>query len=230
MSTKGVIENTSSRDTSTPTGKDKKTRRKQKEKKAAIVLSLWVNSVKYEYGLLCTFCAKLPAVVHCPLCTDFYCEGCDITTHKTKKRKDHIRTKLSKLDMTRAAHLITRAIRRLSIIKILQKRCRKIFRRHFDRKTLNYYYLNTKYGTVSWRKPYILRKEELFPYMTPYYAACKCQNLYYLWRSREKTRNAMLAQYKKIFDRNSARFYYGFNGPSKMLPKASWKKPRLLGK
>jgi hypothetical protein len=66
--------------------------------------------------------------------------------------------------------------------------------------------------------------------MQPEYAASKIQNLYYLWKAREKTRNELLLQYKKIFDRSKGKFYYAFNGNSKLLPKASWRKPRLLGK
>lgn len=84
--------------------------------------------------------------------------------------------------------------------------------------------------TVSWKKPYCLRKLDLFPYMQPDYAASKCQNLYYLWLARVKSRAEIVAQYKKIFDRITQRFYYAFNGPSNLLPRSSWIKPRLLGK
>lgn len=203
--------------------------RKRRDKKQVIEISLWINGVKYEYGLLCTFCAKLPAVFHCPLCTDFYCPGCDHTAHLTKKRKDHVRSKLSKFDLNRAAAIVTRTVRRFGLLRLLQRRAREVFRRHFDKKTLNYYYLNTRYMTVSWRKPYCLRKQELFPFMTPEYAASKCQNLYYLWRAREKARQQLVLQYAKIFDRQTQRFYYGYNGASALLPRSSWRKPRLLG-
>ncbi len=205
-------------------------KRKRKEKKQVIEISLWVNKTKYEFGLLCTFCAKNPAVCHCPSCTDFYCPICDITAHNTKKRKDHVRTPLSKLDLNAAAHIVTRAVRRNGHLRMLQARCRQKIKRYFDRKTLNYFYYNTVYGTVSWKKPYCLRKLELFPYMTPPYAASKCQNLYHLWKAREKTRNELVEQFKKIFDRQSGRFYYAFNGKSKLLPKSSWTKPCFLGK
>ena len=63
----------------------------KKEKKKKIEISLWINKTKYDYGVICTFCAKLPAVCHCPECPDFYCLSCDISAHATKKRKDHIR-------------------------------------------------------------------------------------------------------------------------------------------
>lgn len=204
-------------------------RRGRKEKRIQIEISLWINGVKYEYGLLCTFCAKVPAVCHCPLCTDFYCAGCDITAHKTKKRQNHVRTPLSKLDLNAAARLVTFAVRYHGHLLALQARCRKMIRRYFDKKTLNYYYFNNVYGTVSWRKPYCLRKLDLAPYMEPEYAASKMQNLYHLWKAREKSRKAIIAQYRKIFDRSRGRFYYAFNGPSKLLPKSSWRKPRLLG-
>ena len=63
----------------------------KKEKKKKIEISLWINKTKYEYGILCTFCAKLPAVCHCSECPDFYCPSCDISAHSTKKRQGHIR-------------------------------------------------------------------------------------------------------------------------------------------
>jgi hypothetical protein len=204
-------------------------RRKRKEKKIAIEINLWVNGVKYEFGLLCTFCGKIPAVCHCILCTDFYCEGCDITAHKTKKRKDHIRARLSKLDKNAAAKLITRAVRRYGHLRILQARCRQVIRRYFDKKTLNYYYFNSVYGTVSWNKPYCLRKLQLAPFLEPEYAASKIQNLYHLWRARERVRKELSAQYKKIFDRARGEFYYAYNGSSKLIPRSNWKKAHFYG-
>lgn len=215
--------------TNDPNKSQSTTKRRKKAKKQIIEISLWVNGCKYEFGLLCTFCAKVPAVCHCPECTDFYCESCDITAHNTKKRKNHIRTQLSKYNLNTAASVVTRAVRRYGHIRIIQERCRKIFKRYFDRKTLNYYYFNPVYATVSWRKPYCLRNLELAPYMTTEYAASKCQNLYHLWIAREKSRNELMRQYRKIFDRNRGEFYYAYNGPSKLLPKANWTKPRLLG-
>ena len=214
--------------TEPPANAGRKKRRK-KEKKQKIEISLWINGTKYEYGLLCTFCAKIPAVCHCPECPDFYCANCDTTAHNTKKRRDHVRKQLSKLDLSTAAGLVTRCIRYHGHLRMLQERCRRTFKRFFDRKTLNYYYYNPVYDEVTWRKPYCLRRFEFAPYMEPYYAACKCQNLYYLWRAREKSRTELYAQYRKIFDRKSGYFYYAFNGPSKLLPKSSWAKPKLLG-
>jgi len=213
--------------TTTTTTTTKK--RVKKEKKTQIEISLWINQTKYEYGLLCTFCTKIPAVCHCPLCPDFYCEICDETAHKTKKRKDHIRYKLSKLNLYYASCIVTRAIRRYGHLRLLQQRCRKIIKRYFDVKTLNYYYYNPVYNTVSWNKPYCLKKQAFLPYMKPEYAASKCQNLYYLWLARLKSRKELINQYRKIFDRKSGVFYYAYNGPSKLLPRQSWKKPSLLG-
>jgi hypothetical protein len=203
--------------------------RGKKEKKQKIEISLWINQTKYEFGKLCTFCTKIPAICHCPECSDFYCSSCDATTHATKKRKDHKRSSLSKLDLHAAAGFVTRAVRRYGHILLIQRRCRTLFKRFFDRKTLNYYYYNPIYNTVSWRKPYCLRKLEFAPLMEPPYAASKCQNLYYLWRAREKVRKELLAQYKKIFDRRGGNFYYAFNGPSKLLPRSNWAKPKFLG-
>ena len=207
----------------------KKKSRSKKEKKQKIVISLWINQSPYEFGQLCTFCTKVVAICHCPECPDFYCSSCDTTAHLTKKRKDHKRTTISKLDLDMAAGLVTRAVRRFGHILLIQQRCRQLFKRYFDRKTLNYYYYNPIYGTTSWKKPFCLRKLEFAPYMEPPYAASKCQNLYYLWKTREKVRTELLLQYKKIFDRRSGNFYYAFNGPSKLLPKANWVKPKFLG-
>jgi len=204
-------------------------KRKKKEKKVQIEISLWINQTKYEYGLLCTFCTKIPAVCHCPLCPDFYCENCDVTAHKTKKRKDHTRNLLSKLNLYQASCIVTRAVRRYGHLRLLQQRCRKVIKRYFDKKTLNYYYYNPVYNTVSWKKPYCLKKQQFLPYMKPEYAASKCQNLYYLWVARLKTRTALIDQYCKIFDRKSGAFYYAYNGSSNLLPRQSWKKPLLLG-
>lgn len=139
------------------------------------------------------------------------------------------RSKLSKLNLNTAAKLVTFAVRYHGKLLTLQKKCRTIFQRRFDRKTLNYYYFNPVYGTSSWRKPYCLRKEELFPYFTVPYAASKIQNLYYIWRAHLKTREQLKKQYAKIFDRKNKEFYYAFNGRSKLLPRQSWKKPKLLG-
>ena len=213
---------------STSTKESRKTRKK-KEKKIKIEISLWINKVKYEYGVLCTFCTKKAAVCHCPECPDFYCETCDVTAHMTKKRKDHKRTKLSHLNLNQAASIVTRCVRYRGHLLMLQARCRATFKRFFDRKTLNYYYCNPVYNTVSWRKPYCLRRLEFAPYMEPEYAASKCQNLYHLWRARLKVRTEMMAQYRKIFDRRGGRFYYAYNGKSKLLPRSSWKKPLFLG-
>lgn len=64
---------------------------KRKDKKKKIEIYLWINKTQYEFGQLCTFCAKNPAICHCAECPDFYCSSCDINAHATKKRKDHIR-------------------------------------------------------------------------------------------------------------------------------------------
>ena len=86
------------------------------------------------------------------------------------------------------------------------------------------------YGTVSWRKPYCLRKQELFPFLDPERAATICQNVYRIWTARFKTVVELKKQYEKIFDRRNGRFYYAYNGPSRLLPKQSWRVPRFFGK
>ena len=205
-------------------------RRKKKEKKAKLEIHLWINCVSYEYGILCTFCTKVPAVVHCPECTDFYCEPCDVTAHNTKKRKGHIRSTMSLLDKDAAAKLVTFAVRYHGHLLRLQKKCRQVIRRYFDPKTLNHYYYNPVYGTVAWRKPYCLRKTELKPFIGPVEAAARMQGMYRCWVARCVTKEKLFDQYRKIFDRRIMQFYYAYNGKSKLIPPQSWKKPRYLGK
>lgn len=205
-------------------------RRKKKEKKSKIEIHLWINKTSYEFGLTCTFCTKLPAILHCPECPDFYCSSCDTVAHNTKKRKNHVRSILSRLDKDAAAKLVTHAVRYHGHLLRLQQMCRKKLRRFFDPKTLCHYYYNPVYGTVSWRKPYCLRKEELFPFIEVPEAVARIQGLYRCWKARRKVTHHIEQQYTKIFDRRRGQFYYGFNGPSKLIPKQSWKKPCHLGR
>lgn len=201
-------------------------KRRRKEKKKVIEISLWVNNVKYEHGCLCTFCAKSPAIYHCPECPDFYCVSCDATVHSHKKRRGHVRTKLSKLTLDAAAKIVTYATRYHGHLRTLQAKCRAVFRRYFDRVTLCHYYSNPVYKTTSWRKPYCLRREELFPFMDPESAASRVQTLYRLWKARTIAIRKLKEQYVKIFDRTHGRFYYGYKGKSKLLPEASWNRPK----
>ena len=78
----------------------------KKEKKNKIEISLWINKTRYDYGILCTFCAKLPAICHCPECPDFYCSSCDINAHATKKRKDHIRSFIEIFEISKYVYII----------------------------------------------------------------------------------------------------------------------------
>lgn len=155
--------------------KKRQRRRKKHENKQELAISLYIDGIPYEHGLICTFCTKRVAVTHCSACSDFYCSICDATVHGTKKRKDHHRSVISKLDLNRASRLITKTFRFNYHLKELQRRCRLKFKRHFDRVSLNHYYYNTVYNTVSWRKPYCLRKLELLPFFTPDYAASLIQ-------------------------------------------------------
>ena len=83
---------------------------------------------------------------------------------------------------------------------------------------------------MSWRKPYCLRRQELFPFLDPERAATICQNVYRIWVARSKTCKELLKQYEKIFDRRNGRFYYAYNGASKLLPISSWRIPRYCGR
>lgn len=205
-------------------------KKKKDGKKEKIEISLWINKTKYKFGCLCTFCQKIKAIYHCPECSDFYCNDCDITSHSTKKRKDHVRSLLSLLDLETASKFVTFAVRYHGKLLMLQKMCRAVFRRYFDPETLCHYYYNPVYKITSWRKPYCLRKTELFPFMTTDYAASKIQNMYYLWKMRVKVNEHILLYYKKIFDRTSGIFYYAFYGKSTLIPRQSWNRPKFLGR
>ena len=204
--------------------------RKKKEKKKKLVISLWINKTKYVHGCLCTFCSKVPAIKHCAECPDFFCEDCDKTAHATKKRAGHERQMLSKLDLKQAAGLVTRYTRLVQHLKNNMARARKVYRRYFDSKTLCHYYYNSKYGYVTWTKPFCLRKEELYAFYTEYSGATKIQCIYYLYKSRIKTNERIREYYRKIFDRTRGRFYYTWLGKSELLPKSSWYAPTLFGK
>jgi len=82
------------------------------------------------------------------------------------------------LDIPTAKRFMKNAVVWHGHLKSLQKRARQVLRRYFDRTSLCHYYYNPVYRTTSWRKPYCLRKEELFPFMTEYYGASKIQLLH----------------------------------------------------
>lgn len=121
-------------------------------------------------------------------------------------------------------------MRFLSHLKKLQRRCREKFRRQFDVHTLCHYYVNTVYNIVSWRKPYCLRHEELFPFLTPVEAATRMQGLYRMRKARHKTLELLFQQFEKIFDRTEQKFYYAYVGQSTIIPNASWFPPLLLSR
>ena len=215
--------------TANDTDAAKDARRKKKEKKK-VTVSLYINGVPYEHGIKCTFCTKEKAVVHCSECPDFFCEGCDYTTHSTEKRKKHIRKRISPLTLKVAAKLVTFAVRFHVGVLCLRKLARKFIRRFFDSRNLCHYYYNTKYGIVSWRKPYCLRKEELLPFLNEYDAATRMQGLYRMRKARARAISLLITYYRKIFDRTRGRFYYAFNGPSNIVLKQKWERPVILNR
>lgn len=208
----------------------KKTKKSKKNKEKRNKLSLYINGTPYKYGVLCTFCITNPADVHCKFCPDFYCFECDGKAHATKTRKDHVRSLISKYTLKEAGRMVFLNVRRFFILRRMQKICRKIFIRKFDRKELCYYYINTRTLTSSWKKPRFLLGEELIPFMTPDRAASICQGLYYMWKSRTLLKELLYSNYSKIFDRTTGYFYYIFYGKSKLIPKSNWKQPKLIKK
>eukprot|EP01041_Mallomonas_annulata_P002585 gene2585-5057_t len=204
-------------------------RRTRKKKETKIVISLWVDGVSYEHGLVCTFCEKSDAIFHCSECKDFYCDPCDHTAHSHAKRSSHMRTRLSRLTKDQGACICTRAMRFLSHLKLLQRLARQKIRRIYCGKTFNHYYFNTVYGTTSWKKPYCLRGADLHPHLTPDEAAARIQGMQRGWKARTKAILELFHQYNKIFHRGDGHFYYAFVGSSRLISRQSWKKPLLLG-
>lgn len=203
---------------------------KKEKKKDKIKLSLYINKTAYKFGCNCTFCNKTPAILHCAECPDFFCAECDVTAHSTKKRATHVRQTMSKLDLKKAAGLCTRYVRLVQHLKRCSKKARVIYRRYFDLTSLCHYYYNSKWGYVTWRKPYCLRLEELYPFFTEDTGASKIQCLYHLWKSRVKINARLKEYYIKVFSRDRGRFYYCWLGKSTLLPKSNWKQPFLLGR
>lgn len=119
-------------------------------------------------------------------------------------------------------------MRFLMHLRRLQRLCRKKYRRLYDSRSFNHYYVNTVYNTTSWRKPYCLRHEELLPFLTRDEAAARIQGLYRMWTVRVRAIALIKQYYSKIFDRRKERFYYAFIGPSTLIPRQSWIKPVLL--
>ena len=207
-------------------GNTKRGRRKKEKQK----ISLWINQTPYVFGCLCTFCQKQRAIVHCPDCKDFYCMDCDGTTHAVEKRKGHIRSQLSKLDLPTASGLVTRCVRYAQHHLELRRRARATIRRFFDRRSLCHYYYNPVYGTVSWRKPYCIRLQDLFPFLDEYRAACWIQGMYHMWYARYRVVKLLKKYYKKVFDRARGLFYYSYHGTSSLMPRQTWRKSVLFGR
>ena len=185
----------------------------------------------------CTLCTKELALLFCWECSldektkepkekaEFYCKGCNVTMHRTEKRKGHITTPLKKLSLKVAARLVTFAVRYHVGVLNLRKRARSYIRRFFDTKTLCHYYWNSKNGDTVWRKPYCLRKEELFPFLTTETACIRIQGMQRMRRCRLRVIALILKYYRKIFDRTSGRFYYTWAGKSTVVPRQKWERP-----
>lgn len=203
-------------------------RRARKKKEQQVFVSLYIQGVPYDNGKMCTFCEKSIAICYCPSCTDFHCEKCDNTVHSHAKRNAHDRFVLSLLTKEIAAYRCTFAMRYLMHLKRLQRLCRKKFRRLYDSRSFNHYYVNTVYNSTSWRKPYCLRHEELLPFLTSDEAAARIQGLHRMWKVRIRAIDLIHKFYSKIFDRRREKFYYAYTGPSTLIPRQSWIKPVLF--
>ena len=208
---------------------------KVRKKKNVPTTEIYVNGVVITYKKKCDFCEKKRAVFHCPSCDndgdgdgDFLCDSCDLEVHRHVKRRGHIRTQLPDVTPKEAIHKILGCFRYLSARRALIARCRAEFQRYYDPPAKAYFYARPRFGLTTWTKPLCLKDAELCPYPSFDDYVFRIQG-----GARAKAaRNALVTRitetYEKIFSREYTRFYYHFNGRSKLVPRVRWEKPHFL--
>ena len=127
-------------------------RKKVKEK--GLDVDLYVAGTKYDCQVICTFCQMEDkfALVFCPACGqkgDFLCEDCDAEVHHHVKRRSHVRTVLSVLDLDDAGQIIISFVRYVACRTNLLKRCRDTFDRFYSANKRMHYYYNLQTGKVQ---------------------------------------------------------------------------------
>ena len=121
-----------------------------------------------------------------------------------------------------------------------------IYEKHYDENTCEFFYVNTRTGLTSWKKPTLLGNQEVFTpserqasvalQLTRAYtpprelttkdqAVLRIQGMFRSKRARTLMKKMIFQVFTKLFDTNSGLFFY-FNTIS---GETSWDKPLLLG-
>lgn len=186
---------------------------------------IYVNGVEIEN--LCHFCERAKAVLHCPSCADFLCEECDFEIHRHEKRAEHVRTLVPQFSAPEAALKIVGMFRFAACRAELLRRCRESMTRYYDPKTRSYYYSDSRKIT-TWQQPICLRGMPLTPFPNFETCAFRIQSMFRYRRGRGALIELVCHYYEKIWSREHGQFYYVYNGRSRLVPKATWTKPRFL--
>ncbi|KAJ1446094.1 hypothetical protein M885DRAFT_591964 [Pelagophyceae sp. CCMP2097] len=198
---------------------------------------LWINKLELTLGRLCSFCERRAATLHCVSCTsghaqgDFLCDECDWEVHRHFKRLDHVRTALPTCTADRACLRVTGLLRCAIARGVLLQKCREAFDRFYDPRSRRYFYCDIRRATAgapAWHKPYALKDFDLKPFPTFDECARRVQQCVLCKAARNVLVFLTTCYYDRIFSREHARFYYYYNGPSPLLERASWDKPRFL--
>lgn len=207
----------------------------KKKKKAAPTKDIYVNGIAIEFKKKCDFCEAKRAVFHCPSCDndgdksgDFLCDKCDLEVHRHVKRRDHIRTQLPDVTVREAIHRILGCFRYLRARRALIARCREEFQRYYDPPAKAYFYSRPRFGETTWTKPLCLKGAELCPYPSFDDYVFRIQGSARSKAARNRLIDLICENYEKIFSREYTRFYYHFNGGSKLVPRVRWEKPHFL--
>jgi hypothetical protein len=196
---------------------------------------MWVFGKHFQYGQVCSFCIEATAFYMCEDCDtdgdgvpDWLCEKCDKQIHSFVKRAGHLRTEVPLFTAAAAAKKIRGFFRWTMARNRVRNRIREVYDRFYDSQARQYFYYDRRSKKTQWFKPKLLGKEELKPYMSEDTAAFKIQGYVRTRQGRMSMQTQIRKEYDKIFSRDHQRFYYFYNGPSKLIPEMAWKKPKHL--
>lgn len=225
---------------------------------SSLSFNLHVCGIKYDFGKICTFCDNLVSVWYCIDCKDFLCSECDIKLHdvniRNNKRKFHKkRVPLSRYKLSKQGQIIINFFRFIYAREILRRKVRLYYRRYYDPKSQTHYYVrrrrsldNNNNNTwqsddeIQWFKPLSLGNEELCPFLNEETASVRLQSFIRCYSSRILAVKLCHDQYSKLYDLETGKFYYSYNGiPSRgdsnsrvksiLVPSwLSWRKPKTL--
>lgn len=195
----------------------------------ASICKLYVLGHEFSLGQRCQFCERAPAALICPDCQgDFLCEACDIEVHRHDKRLAHVRTILPHITADIAATRLVSLFRCVLARQLLLKLCRDTFVRYYAPLHRTYFYYNRRTTLTSWSAPICLKSKPLLPFPNFEHCAQRIQFLFRYKQGRQLLISLVRHYYDKIWSRQHACFYYYFHGPSRLLPRETWTKPRFL--